>query len=787
MALFAVKMTVSPTESTSTPSTDQLRRLWNAFVAWHATVDSPRPDTAQGLRTAVGIFVPIALGWALVHNSWGVLVALTTFWVLLCDTGGAYRDKAVSMAVCSLAIVAAFVAGAWVCQSSTTHIVGIFVWLSIAAFLGVAGNTAAQGGLMSSTMFIVSIALFVPGEFWVRTGLCCLGALWAMLLSLSLWPLQAASPVFDALGISYLKLAELLEGFWSGTSAGDRPVNNISFALTFDSFITQLENTRTIWGAIRARRAGPSARSVQLLRLIELFDRIGGCVITLRQLISLLDGNPGRSEIIKGLHSLTADLGTIVRELARSIPKRGRTLDSVRTDAMLKKVEERLEALFAAGSGGPVHSWSNLELESTAVNLVRQIRKAKKSIANLESHRDEKEAVAEISPEPEPKPYRFWATVRSNLSFESDGFRHALRLGFIAAMGQTIATVLHLPRGYWIAVTILFILKPNFGGTLQRAVLRLTGTVLGGLIAAALSLTIQEDVILIAILPVLAFAALSVRPINYGLYTLALTPMIMVMLDVGHTATWETSFLRVAHTFIGGILAVVGGYLLFPVWEKQKLPGELAAVLKANADLLRAILSQSRGEEEWKNTRKQLQRKAGKAGLAVANAATLGQRVMSEPTHVGGEVESSLAAINHARDILHILSAIMESQVPSLSDDLRGLGMDLADFLDQLATAINAGKPAPRSPDLTSWKDRLHQEQVLVDATTSSAADLARRERLITQFEALIDTIQALYSAVSRLHVGEESPHQGTSPAGRNPTPPSLRRGRFHDSRQRQS
>jgi uncharacterized membrane protein YccC len=135
-----------------------------------------------------------------------------------------------------------------------------------------------------------------------------------------------------------------------------------------------------------------------------------------------------------------------------------------------------------------------------------------------------------------------------------------------------------------IFVPILFILKPNFGGTLQRAALRFTGTVLGGLIAAAVSLTIREDVILIGILPVLAFIALSVRPINYGLYTLALTPMIMVMLDVGHTANWATSFLRVLHTFIGGILAVLGGYLLFPIWEKQKLPGELAVAVKANAD-----------------------------------------------------------------------------------------------------------------------------------------------------------------------------------------------------------
>jgi uncharacterized membrane protein YccC len=750
-------------------NTDRLRRIWDAFVSWHMTVDSPYPDTAEGLRMAVGIFVPILIGWQHGHISWGVLVALTTFWVLLCDTGGSYRSKTVSMAVSSLAIVAAFIVGAWACQSSVTHLVGIFVWLSIAALVGTTGSAAAQAGLMSSTMFIVSVALYMPGEFWVRTGLCCFGALWAMLLSLALWPLQASSPVFNALEISYLKLAELLEAFWSGTSA-DRPVNNINFALAFDSFITQLENTRTIWGAIRARRAGPSARSIELLRLVELLDRIGGSVVALRQLLGRLDESPRRGAIMQELHSLTANLVTIVHTLARSIPKRGRTLDAKQIDATLKKAEEKIETLFETESSGRDHLYINPELENTALNLVKQIRKATKVIANLESNRDEKDTSAEVSSEPETKPFHFWRTIRNNLSFESDGFRHALRLGVIAVLGQSIATVLHLPRGYWITVTILFILKPNFGGTLQRAVLRLTGTVLGGLVAAALSLTIQEEVILIAILPVLAFAALSMRPINYGLYTLALTPMIMVMLDVGHTANWETSFLRVVHTFVGGILAVVGGYVLFPIWEKQKLPGELAAAIKANADFLRAILTKSSAEENGERTWRQLQRKAG---LALANAMTVGQRVLSEPTHLGGEVESSLAVINDARDIFQILSAIMESHAPSsgLSENLRALGIDLADFLDELDSGVPPDQSLPRSPDVTGWKERLHQEQFhgSADSPTDATVDLAR-EWLITQFDALIDAIQALYSAICRLHDDEKKAGKETSLAGRNPS-----------------
>ena len=150
---------------------------------------------------------------------------------------------------------------------------------------------------------------------------------------------------------------------------------------------------------------------------------------------------------------------------------------------------------------------------------------------------------------------------------------------------------------------------------------------------------------------------------------------------------------------------------------------------------------------------------------------TVGQRVLSEPTRLGAEVEASLAVVNDAREIFHTLSALMESHVlsPGLSSHLRELGMELANFLDELASRVPPDQELPRPPNVTNWKNRLQQERVHghADSSTDSAPDAARREWLITQFEALIDAIQALYSAVCRLHSDEEISHQGTPPGKR--------------------
>jgi hypothetical protein len=77
---------------------------------------------------------------------------------------------------------------------------------------------------------------------------------------------------------------------------------------------------------------------------------------------------------------------------------------------------------------------------------------------------------------------------------------------------------------------------------------------------------------------------------------------------------------------------------------------------------------------------------------------------------------------------------------------------------------------------VTGWKERLHQEQAhgSADPSTDSTAEAAQRAWLVTQFDALIDAIQALYSAICRLHDDEE--HAGKEPSleGRSTTPARL-------------
>ena len=280
---------------------------------------------------------------------------------------------------------------------------------------------------------------------------------------------------------------------------------------------------------------------------------------------------------------------------------------------------------------------------------------------------------------PRPRTFDPLLEIRNNISFRSSSFRHALRLGVATAIGGLLAASVHLVRGYWIPMTVVIVLKPNFGGTLQRSVQRITGTVLGALLGALLVLASPEPWVLWGVLPVLIFFTFALRNLNYTLFSLALTPTVLLMLDIAHPITVTDSFLRVLHTIIGSVLALLSGYLLFPMWESRRLPLQIAEALRAEAVFLRALRDAMLGKKE-----RPISEFRRDAAVAVSNASIGGQRLLSEPPDRRGDVESSLAAVNYCRRILHALAAISDYRTR------KGVQLEseaLADFCEALARA----------------------------------------------------------------------------------------------------
>jgi len=195
-----------------------------------------------------------------------------------------------------------------------------------------------------------------------------------------------------------------------------------------------------------------------------------------------------------------------------------------------------------------------------------------------------------------------------------------------------------------VALTAMVILKPNFGGTYQQAKQRVVATVTGSVVGAILAAAITELLTLDLLLVLFGILAFSLNARNYGLGVLFLTPFIVLLLNTVQPGDWEVAAIRSFNTVIGGILALLAGYLLWPSWERERLPEQVARTIAANRDYFLGVIAGYRGQTSdpaaLRSTRTQAQ-------LENANAAAAFQRLLSEPEVQHGPIGSTYALVTY--------------------------------------------------------------------------------------------------------------------------------------------
>ena len=86
--------------------------------------------------------------------------------------------------------------------------------------------------------------------------------------------------------------------------------------------------------------------------------------------------------------------------------------------------------------------------------------------------------------------------VAACIDLRSPSFRHALRWGIGLGVGVATYQVIHLsPHGYWIPLTVLFVLKATPGDTYERIAMRAVGTFAGLVLATAIAELIGRDAV----------------------------------------------------------------------------------------------------------------------------------------------------------------------------------------------------------------------------------------------------------------------------------------------------
>jgi len=174
---------------------------------------------------------------------------------------------------------------------------------------------------------------------------------------------------------------------------------------------------------------------------------------------------------------------------------------------------------------------------------------------------DDTDAQKEIQAEAQLSPFR---VLIEQMTWQSIIFRHAMRLSIAATIAMAAFKFFQVEHGSWLIITALVIVKPVFADTRRRALERLAGSVLGGIVAVIIAALVQSVPVMDGLLMLFSILAFSHVRTNYGLYAFFLTPFVVLMLDTVAPGDWQIALVRIADTLIGGGIALTVSYALRP-------------------------------------------------------------------------------------------------------------------------------------------------------------------------------------------------------------------------------
>ncbi len=181
--------------------------------------------------------------------------------------------------------------------------------------------------------------------------------------------------------------------------------------------------------------------------------------------------------------------------------------------------------------------------------------------------------------------------LKNYMSLKSPALRNAGRISVMMSIASLMGSALHLPKPYWILMTVLFVTQNGYGATRVRILHRSVGTLVGPVIAGVtLHLHIPESITL-AVMLVLTLASYLIIRKNYGWATVGFTVTAVYTIQLLTLNGEQFIVPRLIDTLIGCLIAFGGMVWLWPQWQSGLLRKNAHDALEADQEAIRLILS----------------------------------------------------------------------------------------------------------------------------------------------------------------------------------------------------
>ncbi|MFF1380680.1 FUSC family protein [Streptomyces sp. NPDC058308] len=589
-------------------------------------------------RASVAMALPLALGILAGQPSYGALASMGALSGVIGDTADAYRMRIFNIAVPQLFGALGVTLGSLVFGHGWVAVGAVTLVALVSGMMSTIGAVASVSGLLLLLNSVVGAGLPMPGQWWLAPLLMTGGGLLVLALALLAWPLRSGVPERAAVAASYRSVAALLDA--AGTDAYGEARTAVTAALNQS------------YDLVLARRTRDHGRNPELVRLVA----------QLNALTPVIEAAPAADQAARhACVRLPAEVPDAVRALAAAVERGG--------------------TAHAAG-GGPGAARAAARIPEAQDHATRALDHAVLHAAETLEDPDPLGVIETEDRLGRPAALRVRARrAARNVVLSSTSWRYGLRLALCIGIAQALVSLVDVPRSYWVALTVTFVLKPDFGSVFSRAVLRALGTAAGLVVAAAVLAEVPHGWWDVPVMMLLAplIPALTTR--GYGYQTAAITPVILLLSDILNHQGLGLVVPRLVDSLIGCGIALVAGYLLWPESWGTRIGDRLADAVADTARYVECAF----GADGDPAARARMRRGLYRDLSAIRSEF---QRALTEPPPTGTRaaawwplvvaVERILDATTAARvRIKHGAEAPAEDEVAEVAQELHALATRL--------------------------------------------------------------------------------------------------------------
>ncbi|MEU4796194.1 FUSC family protein [Streptomyces sp. NPDC023327] len=644
-----------PRETPSAPPVPRGPRPPRPLTPPDWLVRSLRPQSAPipwaaVARACVAMALPLAAGILAGRPAYGALASMGALSGVIGDTADAYRMRVLNIAVPQLFGALGVTLGSLVFGHGWMAVGAVTFVALVSGMMSTIGAVASVGGLLLLLNCVVGAGLPMPGPWWLAPALMTGGGLLVLALGLLAWPLRSGIPERAAVAASYRAVAALLDA--AGTDAYD------------DARATVTASLNQSYDLVLARRARDHGRNPDLVRLVA----------QLNALTPIIEAAPATH--LGARHTcgrLPCAVPGAVRALAEAVEHGGH-------------------------AEPPAPAPEAIRLPEPGDHAARALDHAVRHAAETLSDPDPLAVIDSDDRLGKPAALRVRARrAARNVVLSGASWRYGLRLALCIGIAQALVSLIDVPRSYWVALTVTFVLKPDFGSVFSRAVLRALGTAAGLVVAAAVLTQVPHGWWDVPVMMLLAplIPALTTR--GYGYQTAAITPVILLLSDILNHQGLGLVVPRLVDSLLGCAIALVAGYLLWPESWGTRIGDRLADAVADSAGYVECAFGDTAGAAERARQRRRLYR-----DLSVIRSEF--QRALTEPPPTGTRaaawwplvvaVERILDATTAARvRIRHGAPPAAADEITEIARELRELaaGLRASDVLEEVRPDFTVG------------------------------------------------------------------------------------------------